>query len=455
MSTGAPQLSRADAGFSDHVRGLVFNKLRFDRAPDRVVSPQTEDDVLTAVRDAAAEGSKVAVLSGGHSWSAASLREGSTLIDMSAFDSISIDAQARTARIGPGARGGDVARALAAKGLCYSSGHCGTPGTGGYLLGGGLGLNWGHWKPACYAIRSVRVVTAAGELVIATADEHRDLWWLARGSGPAFPGVVTEFEVELQDRPAATHVSSWVFDYEDVVAVGRWVGQVSRDLPSHVEVFTAAAGPQRHDHLPSEGFPDRIVTVLAIAYVDSEQEARAALAPFAADPGLAVLAAEELQPVAFEELSASFDAEYPEDHCYLADAFWSDLDVEATTAALKDTFTGAPSGMSNFVVMMPGHGEPLGLDPDEAAYSMDRPTLAMAYAIFPDQDAAEANATWMAAMCSALHPISSGHFVSECDVWAAPTRLSGSFSEQNWSRIVELRAELDPGAIFGLPGPGC
>lgn len=448
---GLPQLSRGDAGFAERLHGLVFNKLRCDRAPDLVVSPRTEDEVIAAVRGAAASSRKVAVLSGGHSWAAAPLREGGVLIDMSAFTAISIDAQARTARIGPAARGGDVARALATEGFCYSSGHCGTPGTGGYLLGGGLGLNWGHWKPACYAIRSVRVVTASGELVTATATENRDLWWLARGSGPAFPGVVTEFEIELQDRPKATHVSSWVFDFDDVAAVGRWVTEVSRELPSHVEVVTAAGGPARHEHLPADGFPDRIVTVLATAYVHSEEEARTALAPFAQGPGFPALATNELAPVAFEELSASFDAEYPEDHCYIADAFWTDLDVEATTVALKEKFTEAPSGMNNFVVMMPGHGEPLGLDPDEAAYSMDKPTLAMAYAIFGEQEAAEPNRKWMASMSAILEPISSGHFVSECDVQSYARRLPGSFSAQNWRRIVELRARLDPSAMFGLP----
>jgi hypothetical protein len=219
-----------------------------------------------------------------------------------------------------------------------------------------------------------------------------------------------------------------------------------------VEVFTAAGGPARHDHLPADGFPDRIVTVLATAYVDSEEEARTALAPFAQGPGFPSLAENELVPVAFEDLSASFDAEYPEDHCYIADAFWTNHDVEAAVSALKEKFAEAPSGMNNFVVVMPGHGRPLGLDPAEAAYSMDEPTLVMAYAIFGEQAAAEPNRRWMASMSAILEPFSSGHFVSECDIQSYPGRLPGSFSEQSWTRIVELRAKLDPLAMFRLPG---
>jgi CubicO group peptidase (beta-lactamase class C family) len=72
MSTGVPQLSRGEAGFAERLHGLVFNKLRFDRAPDLVVAPpRPDDEVNAAVLGAAAYGRKVAVLSGGHSWLAA------------------------------------------------------------------------------------------------------------------------------------------------------------------------------------------------------------------------------------------------------------------------------------------------------------------------------------------------------------------------------------------------
>jgi hypothetical protein len=60
MSTGVLQLSRADAGFAERLHGLVFNELRFDRAPDLVVSPWTDDEVIAAVRGAAAYSRKIA-----------------------------------------------------------------------------------------------------------------------------------------------------------------------------------------------------------------------------------------------------------------------------------------------------------------------------------------------------------------------------------------------------------
>jgi FAD/FMN-containing dehydrogenase len=417
-----------------------------------VAGPRSEAEVVEVVKAARRDGHKVAVLSGGHSWTGAPVRNSGVLIDLSSLDHIEVDADARTMRVGPAARGGEVIAAVAAHGLAYPTGHCGTPGSGGYLLGGGIGLNSGQWKPACFSVRSLRVVTAAGDLVVASESENQELLWLARGAGPAFPGVVTEFEVELQDRPADTRVSSWVFDYEDLATVARWVGKASGSLPANVEVFTAAGGPERHDHLPSEGFPDFVVSVIAMAYTDSLEEARAALAPLEDGPGVEPLAHTSLEPVPFEDLSTAFDAEYPEDHRYLADAFWTDQDVEGAMVPLRETFLRAPSGMSNFVALMMGNGSPLGLSPDDAAFSMDERTLVMAYALWKDPATDDANRSWMAEMSKVLEPISTGAFISEADHQAHPGRLPRSFSPAAWDRVRSLRAEWDPQELFHLPG---
>ncbi|MBS1879740.1 MAG: FAD-binding oxidoreductase [Actinobacteria bacterium] len=453
MDTEIPQLTRGEAGFDERLAGLLFNELPFDRSPELVRAPRDEQEVVEVVRAARRDGHRVAVLSGGHSWIGAPVRDGGVLVDMSAFERIEIDPESRTARVGPAVRSGALAKALAAEGLAFCSGHCGTPAVAGYLLGGGLGLNWGRWKPACFALRGIRVVTAAGELVVASEDERRDLLWMARGAGPTFPGIVTEFEIELQDRPADTRVSSWLFDFDDLGAVGRWVGEASRGLPATVEVATAALGPERPEHTPAEGLPERVVMVAATAYADDEREAREALAPLAAGPGVPILAREELEPIAFELLHEAFDAEYPEGHRYLADSFWTERDVEAALVLLRDAFIRAPSGKSNVMALMPGNGERLGLSLEHGAYSMDERTLVMPYAVWQDPASDSENRAWIGEMSALLEPISSGHFVSEADLQAHPGRLARSFAPANWERLQELRAEWDPDGIFQSP-PG-
>jgi FAD/FMN-containing dehydrogenase len=452
MGTDVPRLTREAADFDRQVADLVFNALPLDRAPDAVVRPRTEDEVVAVVRAARAAGQKVSVLSGGHNWIAAPVHEGGVLIDMGAFDRIEVDAASRTALVGTAAPTGVVAETLAAAGFAFPTGHCGLPGIGGFVLGGGFGLNVGSWKPACFSLRGVRVVTAAGELVVASEAELPELLWMARGAGPAFPGVVTALELDLRDRPADTRISSWVFDLDDLAAVTRWVNEVSPELPSDVEVAVVALGPDRPDHPPSDGFPDHVVAVEAIVFAGSPDEARAAVAPLAGGATVESLAHADLEPVAYEEVHQGFDAMCHDGDRYLADTFWTDLDLESL-ASLKDAIRSAPSGKSVVMAEMLAGGGKFGFAPEDAAYSIDGRTLVMAYAIWDDPAADEANRSWHADVREQVEPISMGHFVNEVDLHARPGRLARCFTEASWERLLELRGKWDPDGVFHDP-PG-
>ena len=455
MGTEHRELARGEASFDRRLDELLFNKLPFERTPEILASPRSEEEVAEIVLGARRDGRRVSVLSGGHSWIAAPLRDSGVLLDMSAFDRIEVDAAARTARVGAAARSGTLAKALAAEGLAFPSGHCGTPAFAGYVLGGGLGLNWGRWKPACYSLRAIRAVTATGEIVAASESENPDLLWLARGCGPGFPGVITEFEIELQDRPADTRVSSWLFALDDLAAVARWVSEASPSLPSKVEVATALLGPERPEFLPAEGYPERVVAVSAMVFADDEREAREAVSSLAAGPGVPNLAHGDLDPIPFEGLSDAFDAEYPEDHRYLADSFWTDEDVEGGLVRLAEEFERAPSGKSNVIALMPGNGSRLELPLETGAYSMDERTLVMHYAVWQDPAADAANHEWIRSMSASVEPIATGHFISEADLIAHPQRLARCFLPAHWERVQELRARFDPeGLFFGMPGEG-
>ena len=452
MAGGVPRLTREAPDFDRQVADLVFNALPLDRAPEAVARPRTEEEVVAVVRDARESGLQVSVLSGGHNWIAAPIHEGGVLIDMGAFDRIEIDAAARTALVGTAAPTGVVAETLAASGFAFPTGHCGLPGIGGFVLGGGFGLNVGTWKPACFSLRGIRVVTAAGELVVASESESPDLLWMARGAGPAFPGVVTALEFDLQDRPADTRISSWVFDLGDLAAVTDWVNEVSPALPSYAEVAVVALGPDRADHLPSDGFPDHVVAVEAIVFAASAEEARAAVAPLAGGAKAEPLAHADLEPVAYEEVHQGFDAMCHDGDRYLADTFWTEADL-GSLASIEEQIRSAPSGKSVVMAEMLAGGGKFGFAPEDAAYSIDGRTLVMVYAIWDDPAADEANRAWHAEVRERLEPIATGHFVNEADLHAAPGRLARCFTEANWARLVELRQKWDPEGLFHDP-PG-
>lgn len=96
------------------------------------------------VRFAAARGLSVTARSGGHNWSGIAPQD-CMVLDLDALDRITIDADARIAEVEPAITNRALARTLAAHGLAFLVGHCGTVSLGGYLLGGGFGWNSGQW----------------------------------------------------------------------------------------------------------------------------------------------------------------------------------------------------------------------------------------------------------------------------------------------------------------------
>ena len=115
--------------------------------------------MVEAVRLARTNGWTIGIRSGGHSWASNAVRDGGLLLDLSALDGIEIDAEARIARVGPGARGRVLQGALAEHGLYFPTGTCSTVGIGGYLLGGGASFTGQMDGPACHHLVAIDVVT--------------------------------------------------------------------------------------------------------------------------------------------------------------------------------------------------------------------------------------------------------------------------------------------------------
>ena len=449
------RLSPGDVAFDGAARDGLFNALQPADTPALIVAPRTEAEVASIVADAARDGTKVAIRSGGHSWVSASLREASVLLDLAAFDRIEVDVEGRTAKVGPAVRGERLSRELSKHGLAFPVGHCGNPALGGFLLGGGLGLNWGEWLPSCFSIRSMRVVLASGDVVVASADENAELFWLARGSGPGFPGVVTEFEVALKELPQGIRLATWMFDLADLEDVTAWVGRVSPALPASVEVSVVLAGAQRPG-ATSDSVPF-VVNVIATAFSADEQSALQALAAFDAEPAPSARLVDHLEPVevAFENLHEGVDATYPDGFRYLADTFWLPSDLHEALPQLADIVRRAPSGYSYLLTGMPGNGSGASLLPTgEAAFGMHDRTLVVPYVIWSDPADDEANLAWLAELRSVLEPLATGHFISEADLRHSAERVSGSFAAADWPRVQELIATFDPDAVFcGFPAP--
>ena len=186
-------LAPADAGFDDARR--VHNGM-IDRRPALVARCHGTADVQAAVRFAREHGLEIAVRGGGHNVAGHAVCDGGLMIDLSSMRGVHVDARARRAWAQGGATWGDYNRETQLHGLASTGGVVSSTGVGGLTLGGGLGWLMGKHGMAVDNLRAVELVTAAGEVVRASADEHPDLFWAVRGGGGNF-GVATWLEFEL------------------------------------------------------------------------------------------------------------------------------------------------------------------------------------------------------------------------------------------------------------------
>ena len=112
-------------------------------------------------------------------------------------------------------------------------------GVGGLTLGGGVGWLVGKHGMTVDNLRAVDLVTADGEFVTASAEEHPELFWALRGGGGNF-GVATSFEFALHPLRAvlAGSVAYPIERAHDVLAFYR---EFTASTPDELTVYAQIA----------------------------------------------------------------------------------------------------------------------------------------------------------------------------------------------------------------------
>src|SRR6476659_7391673 len=167
-----------------------------DKHPGAIVRCSTTADVVQAVKFAREHGILVAVRGGGHNIAGSALLDEGIVIDLSAMRAAHVDPAARRVTIEGGATLADLDAATQAYGLATPVGINSTTGIGGLTLGGGFGWLSRKYGMTVDNLESAEVVTAAGEVVRASASDNPDLFWALRGGSGNF-GIVTRFEFRL------------------------------------------------------------------------------------------------------------------------------------------------------------------------------------------------------------------------------------------------------------------
>src|SRR5260221_11033326 len=172
-----------DAGYEE--ARAVYNGM-INKHPALIARGKDVADVIAAVNFAREHELTLAIRGGGHNGPGLGTCDDGLVIDLTEMKGIRVDPVARTVRVEGGCTWGEVDHATHPFGLATPSGFISTTGVGGLTLGGGIGYLSRTLGLTIDNLLGVDMVLADGSFVMASAEEHTDLFWAVRVGGGNF-----------------------------------------------------------------------------------------------------------------------------------------------------------------------------------------------------------------------------------------------------------------------------
>jgi FAD/FMN-containing dehydrogenase len=427
------RLVRPGEGGYDEAR-KVWNGM-IDRRPALIARCAGVADVIAAVRFARTHELLVSVRGGGHNITGNAVCEGGLMIDLSPMKSVRVDPARRTARAEAGLTWGEYNRETQAFGLASTGGVVSTTGIAGLTLGGGLGWLMGKHGLSCDNLLSADLVTADGEFLMASADQHPDLFWGLRGGGGNF-GVVTSFEYRV--HPVSPVLAGMVLHpMANAREVLRFYRDYARNCPD--EALAAAALMTS-----PEGAP---VVAIIVSYIGNIAAGEAVVAPLRkfGSPLLDTIA-----PTSYEQLNTLFDAAVPYGGVqrYWKSSFLKELGDDLIEILIERSAKMlSPMSMVLFFHL---HGAAARVDRDATAFGLrddqwDYDVISQWN--YPAESADHIQ--WTRQFWTAVEPFATGEvYVNHLDSEEA-TRIRAAYSH-GYERLVALKNRYDPTNLFRL-----
>jgi FAD/FMN-containing dehydrogenase len=367
------------------------------------------------------------------------------MLDLSGMAAVRVDAGARRARVEPGARLADFDREAQAFGLATPLGINSTTGIGGLTLGGGFGwLSRKHGLTVDNLI-SADVVTAAGEIVRASATEHPELFWAIRGGGGNF-GVVTSFDFALHPVGPQVIAGLIVHPFSAAPAVLREYRELVAKAPDELCCWVVARKAPPLPFLPPEVHGTEVL-VLALCHAGDLAAGAEAAAPFKA---IGTPIADVVGPMPYAGWQAAFDPLLtPGARNYWKSHDFVDL-ADGVIDVLLDAVRRLPSPQCEIFI---GHlGGAINRVPVGAtAYPHRDVNFVMNVHTRWDTPAEDARCiAWTRALHEATAPFATGgvyvNFMPEDEA----ARVQAGAYGVNYDRLTRVKATYDPRNLFRM-----
>jgi FAD/FMN-containing dehydrogenase len=412
-----------------------------DAHPALIAQCQTVDDIVATVNLVRTAGCAFSVRAGGHSVAGLSACDGGVMIDLSGMRKVTVDVVARTASVEPGATWADYDAATGAHGLASTGGLVSTTGVAGLTLGGGIGWLQRKYGLACDNLVSADVVTAEGQIVRVSEDDHSGLLWGLRGGGGNF-GVVARFGFAL--HPVSTVVGGlMLFPFgrgkEVLTAFRDWAHEAPDEATMLGAIMTAPPEP----FVPPALVGQKVIGIVGCWCGDVDAGTAALeplrkLAPFS----------DLFGPMPYQALQGMLDEGAPHGlRNYFRGGYVSDLDDEFIDLAL-DHGAQMPSPMSAIHLHQMG-GALSRVETDATAFSGRNAGYTynvVSTWVDPSEDATHIAAN--RAFSAALAPLSNGgsyvNFLPDVD----GEGVRAAYGADLYGRLARLKREYDSGNLF-------
>ena len=427
------RLLRPGDGDYDTVR-RVWNGM-VDKRPALITQCAVTADVVDVVTFAREHDLLVSVRGGGHNIAGKSVCEGGVMIDLSGMNRVSVDPQRRTARVEGGAKLGDLDRASQPFGLATTAGVVSTTGVGGLTLGGGMGYLGRKHGLACDNLLSVEIVTAAGRVLKASADENPDLFWAVRGGG-ANVGIVTSFEFRLHPVGPLVYGGLVIHRIKDAKDVYRrfhdYCGTAADEVRAVAVLLTSP-----------DGEPVMALSICCIGPLDQAERIVQPLRSFGSP------LADQVAPTPYLDIQAAGDQIFPTGlRFYWKSHFVKDFDDNAIDVTLAH-FANVPSPRS--VVILEQYGGAVArVAPDATAFShRDVQYDFFPASIWTDPADSAKQIAWAQGLWEATKSFGTGGVYVNNLGDEGEDRVRAAYGA-NYARLAATKTRYDPGNFFRL-----
>jgi FAD/FMN-containing dehydrogenase len=417
-----------------------------DRRPRLIARCTGAADVAAAVRFARACDLEVAVAGGGHNVAGTALCDDGIVIDLSPMRAVSVDPVACTADVQGGALWGDVDHETQALGLATTGGIVSHTGVGGVSLGGGIGWLMRKHGLTIDNLESAELVTAEGDLVRASAEDHPDLFWALRGGGGNF-GVVTSFRYALHPVGPTVVAGPVFWAAEDTAEVLRFYREFAANAPDEL------ANVIRLGTIPpwpgiSEDLHFRPAIAVASCYAGPVEDGERAVRALR-EHGTPLV--DLVAPTRYVDLQSAINDTVPHGWNY----YWKSTDLTDLSDEVIDIVADRSyraASPRSCVVMFHLGGAVARVPRDATAYSgRDAGHNIVIEAVWlPGQDASlrAAETAWAREFLAALGPHAAGVYVNFLDSDDDPTRVHEAYGDDTYRRLAEIKGRYDPDNVF-------